>query len=63
MVSLWQPPNETLEHVKVAADIEIKDLKVKKCLFKSIDRSILETILLKKCLFKRYIYNLMQKKY
>ncbi|PNX67421.1 retrovirus-related Pol polyprotein from transposon TNT 1-94, partial [Trifolium pratense] len=41
------PPNATAEQLKVANESKLQDLKVKNYLFQSIDRTILETMLVR----------------
>ncbi|MCI77019.1 retrovirus-related Pol polyprotein from transposon TNT 1-94, partial [Trifolium medium] len=41
------PPNATAEQIRVANESKLRDLKVKNYLFQSIDRIILETILVR----------------
>ncbi|MCI53719.1 retrovirus-related Pol polyprotein from transposon TNT 1-94, partial [Trifolium medium] len=41
------PPNATAEQLRVANESKLRDLKVKNYLFQSIDRTILETILVR----------------
>jgi len=55
------PPNETTEQLKAVKESKIKDLKVKNYLFQSIDRSILETILVRTT--SKDIWDSMKRKY
>jgi hypothetical protein len=41
------PANATAEQIRIANDSKLRDLKVKNYLFQSIDRAILETILVR----------------
>ena len=55
------PTNATAEQLKAVEESKIKDLKVKNYLFQSIDRSILETILVRTT--SKDIWDSMKRKY
>ncbi|CAJ2658399.1 unnamed protein product [Trifolium pratense] len=55
------PANATQDQIKAAEESKLKDLKVKNYLFQSIDRSILETILVRGT--SRDIWESMRRKY
>ncbi|MCH87958.1 retrovirus-related Pol polyprotein from transposon TNT 1-94, partial [Trifolium medium] len=55
------PANATAELQKTATASKLKDLKVKNYLFQSIDRSILETILVRET--SKDIWDAMRRKY
>jgi hypothetical protein len=55
------PPNATPEQRRLADESKLRDLKVKNYLFQSIDRSILETILVRDT--ARDIWEAMKRKY
>jgi hypothetical protein len=55
------PPNATADQQRTADESKLKDLKVKNYLFQAIDRSILETILVRDT--ARDIWEAMRRKY
>jgi hypothetical protein len=55
------PPNANAEQIRVANESKLRDLKVKNYLFQSIDRSILETILVRDT--TKDIWDAMKRKY
>ncbi|KAK2365717.1 hypothetical protein QL285_079186 [Trifolium repens] len=55
------PANATQEQLKAAEDSKLRDLKVKNYLFQSIDRSIIETILVRDT--AKDIWDAMRRKY
>ncbi|MCI47280.1 retrovirus-related Pol polyprotein from transposon TNT 1-94, partial [Trifolium medium] len=55
------PANATAEQRWLADESKLRDLKVKNCLFQSIDRSILETILNRE--MSKDIWDAMRHKY
>jgi hypothetical protein len=55
------PPNATADQCRLADESKLRDLKVKNYLFQSIDRSILETILVRDT--ARDIWEAMKRKY
>jgi hypothetical protein len=55
------PPNANAEQIRVANESKLRDLKVKNYLFQSIDRSILETILVRDT--AKDIWDAMKRKY
>jgi hypothetical protein len=55
------PPNATADQRRLADESKLRDLKVKNYLFQSIDRSILETILVRDT--ARDIWEAMKRKY
>lgn len=55
------PANPTAEQTKMGEESRLKDLKAKNYLFQAIDRTILETILVKDT--SKDIWDSMKKKY
>ncbi|GAU24969.1 hypothetical protein TSUD_312040 [Trifolium subterraneum] len=55
------PPQATAEQLRIANESKLKDLKVKNYLFQSIDRTIIETILVRET--AKDIWDAMQRKY
>ncbi|GAU11414.1 hypothetical protein TSUD_344050 [Trifolium subterraneum] len=55
------PPNATAEQVRIANESKLKDLKVKNFLFQAIDRTIMETILIRET--SKDIWDAMKQKY